>query len=593
MAGLWFVTFISEIFLTERYVLGIWDGHDSGAALLKGNQIVFAANEERFTRRKLEVCFPKQSILEALQYAKLQPTDVKTVAVSTSDFAKTLTRAIPSLKENYYLLRRKKLEPTGLSEIKKAWKYRLSYGAPNFITQRVSDSLVRKELNRIGFQEIDLHWVDHHTAHAATAAVTSALDEALVMTLDGIGDGRSGSFWLWRNRRLEFLQSIGGHDSLGIFFEHVTNLMNMRELEDEGKVMALANYSLQQPFEENPMRDFFAINGMRLTCRLSPLALYRELKRIHWRSSMEQFCFFAQSLLEVTVSHLASNALRESSQKNLVYAGGVASNIKVNLLLRELPELGELYVFPHMGDGGLALGSALHVACEQSRGLSVQLDNLYLGNEITEAEIEQVLAIPEFAKFNAQRVNDPANVAADKIADGEVLFWVQGRMEYGPRALGARSILARPDSLAIKQELNVKLKKRVWFQPFCPSLLEEEVVRMVGEGRHKVNQFMTCGYRVKPEFLDSLQGVTGVDGTCRPQFVVKDSANPQIALYRQLLEQVKVRIGIGAVLNTSLNVHGEPLVCTARDAFRTFAATPIRHMVIGRFLVTKNDVEVK
>ena len=225
----------------QSVILGVWDGHDAGAAVLVGSRIAFAINEERLSRRKLEIGFPRKSIQACLDFAKLEANEIRNVAVSTSDFAKTLTRCFPSLREEYYLLRRR-LKPRGrLNRIKKLAKYRITEFSPSRITRLVSRRVLSREIRKLGLVNASVHLVDHHAAHAATAAFCSGFDEALAITIDGIGDATSGSIWEFSNGRLELIHYLPGKFSIGIFFEHVTNLLNMRELEDEGKVMALAD----------------------------------------------------------------------------------------------------------------------------------------------------------------------------------------------------------------------------------------------------------------------------------------------------------------------------------------------------------------
>src|SRR4051812_46260164 len=221
---------------SNGYVLGLWDGHDSGAALVRGDEVLFAINEERLTRRKLEVLFPENSIHACLEFAGLTPAAIQDVAYTTTDFAKTLTRTFPRLKEEYYQIRRRKIRPSLLTPIKKSIKYRLTQWMPSRWTRKLSDRVIRRHLAHLGFRDYRLHCVDHHSAHAG-GALFSGFTEALVLTLDGIGDGLSGAVFKQNQGRLEKIGGIPGADSLGIFYEHVTNLMNMRELEDEGKVM--------------------------------------------------------------------------------------------------------------------------------------------------------------------------------------------------------------------------------------------------------------------------------------------------------------------------------------------------------------------
>ena len=561
--------------------LGIWDGHDAGAALVQGNTVVFAINEERLSRRKLDIGFPRKSIEAALAYGELAASDVGIVAISTTDFAKTLTRCFPKLREEYYLLRRRKEDPGPLNRLKKMAKYRLTEWPPSALTRYVGRAVLRRELRRLGFHKPNMRLVDHHAAHASTAGFSSGFSDCLVLTIDGIGDALSGSIWSFRDGELTPISTISGKSSFGIFFEHVTNLMNMRELEDEGKVMALANYAYPVPDADNPMLSFFSVEGAGVSARCSSTGMYRELGRILWRFPPEQFAYMAQRTLEVKIVELVRNVLRESGHRNLSYAGGVASNIKVNMLLRELPEVDGFFVFPHMGDGGLAVGAAMWGNYEKYGVCNYKVEDVYWGPCYTDDEIR--MAVQGFSGLSITPCENVAAQAAELLADGEIIMWFHGRMECGPRALGGRSILARADSVDAKDALNLKLKRRVWYQPFCPTMLHEDALECLDGYAGPPNPFMTCAYRVRPEMRSALAGVINVDGSCRPQILTETHNGP----YLRLLQEIKKRTGHGVVLNTSFNLHGEPIVCTPTDALRTFVETDVHHMVMDGLLIEK------
>jgi carbamoyltransferase len=295
----------------------------------------------------------------------------------------------------------------------------------------------------------------------------------------------------------------------------------------------------------------------------------------------EQFAFLAQETLETKVVELVRNALRTTGMRRIAYAGGVASNIQANRKIRALAECEAIFVFPHMGDGGLALGAALARAVERKGAESYPLGDLRLGPSLRPGEIEAALR-DSGLRFDA--VADAAASAARRIADGAVVFWFQGRMEFGPRALGGRSILARPDSESLRDRLNLKLKRRVWYQPFCPSILDEEAERLL-EGGETKNRFMTMSYRVRPEGRELLKGVIGRDGTCRPQMV-----DESYGIYHRLLVATRKAIGVGALLNTSFNLHGEPLVATPAQAIDCFLRSGADVLVIGDFLLQPGGV---
>jgi carbamoyltransferase len=362
----------------------------------------------------------------------------------------------------------------------------------------------------------------------------------------------------------------------------VTNLMNMRELEDEGKVMALANYAYPVDDAENPMMELIHVKGLSVECSHSSLGMYEKLRKILWHYPSEQFAHMAQRTLEVKILELVRNAMNATGLDDLCLAGGVFSNVKVNRLLRILPGVRGCFVFPHMGDGGLALGAALVASYRLNGTHHVPLNDLFVGPEFSDQEIERAL---HKSKVSYRRSNDIAKDVAEIIADGEIVPWFQGRMELGPRALGARSILARPDSEAVKDELNLRLKKRVWYQPFCPSMLEEDAKEVLEDYDGAPNQFMTMAYMVREDKRNLVRGVINVDGSCRPQILPQDDS-----LFARLLMEIKRLTGHGILLNTSFNIHGEPLVCSPEDAISTFLRTNSRYMAMGNFLIVNPNV---
>jgi len=566
--------------LKGDFVLGIWDGHDAGASLLKGNRILFAINEERLSRRKLEVGFPRQSIEACLRYAGISPYAVKIIAASTTDPAKTLTRLLPGLKEEYYLIRRRKKVPETFDPLKKSFKYRFTECPPNFISGYLSRTYFNRQLKAMGFSDYRFDLVDHHAAHAMAAACCSGFAECLVITLDGVGDGLCGSIWEFRNHRMVLIKALPAKVSFGIFFEHVTNLMNMRELEDEGKVMALANYAYPIPDNENPLMKIIRTEGLDIISDFTSTDMFREMKKILWRYPSEQFAFMAQRVLEKNAVALVEEALKRTGMSKIAAAGGVFSNVKMNMKIAALPGVEHIFVFPHMGDGGLALGAAVMAGNRQSGTSAYPLDNLSLGPAFSREEILTALEKELLIRYSP--VENAAAAAARLILDGEIILWFQGRMEIGPRALGNRSILARADDRLIKDRLNLLLKKRVWYQPFCPSILMEDAGALLDPDGQDIrnNRFMTMAFRVRDEHLRSMEGVINIDGTCRPHFVGDE--NPR---YRELLVHIKKKLGYGVILNTSFNIHGEPLVCSPEEAIDVLKRTGIRYLFAEDILI--------
>ncbi len=565
------------------YILGLWDGHDSGAALLDDDNILFASNEERYTKRKLEINFPYHSIHAALKHEGLKPSDIEVVAFPTTEFTKTLSRIFPWQKESYYQFRRRKIPKPTFEDMMHDTKYTMTTIGPLPLCGVISRGIVSNTLKSMGFRDFELHSIDHHTAHAATAAFTSGMNKSLVVTLDGVGDGLSGSISTFSKGELRREEAISVGNSIGIFFEQVTNIAGMRELEDEGKVMAMADYSFPFKFSDNKLKDFFKVDGTEIIAKYGPTTQYRMLKRLAWAMPREQFAYMAQQLLENTLTSFFRNAIGDYGISSVAMAGGIMSNVKANMMIRKLNALKEWYIFPHMGDGGIALGSAMYANYMINGTSSYKFENAYLGDSYDGDYIKNLLKGEKGLKY--QEVTDTGKHAAELLEKEEYVFWFQGRMEFGPRALGNRSIVARADSDKVKDRLNIQVKQREWYQPFAPSMLQEDAKKLLYFDKQGGSRFMTMAYDVKEGAREQMASVMHIDMTARPQTVGNE--NPE---YRKLLEAVKKHSGYGVALNTSFNIHGQPIVASPEDALYTMRKTNTKRMFVGNYLIENKGV---
>ncbi len=565
-------------------VLGIWDGHDAGAALIEEGRVVFAANEERYTKKKLDVSFPYNSIIAALYHSGLKPGDIEHIAFSTTDFSKTLERIFPALKYNYYSFRRRKVRRPRFEHIRHSIKYSMTSVGKVPLSAAISRSIISRHLRKMGFGRFKLYVVDHHVAHAASAAFTSGFSRSLIITLDGLGDGLSGSISTFENGKLERLASIRARDSIGILYEQVTNALGMRELEDEGKIMAMADYSYPFDFEDNKLKDLVRVRGTSLIGKYNPRKQYNIVRDVAWQTPREQVAYMAQQLLENIVIKLTSNAIDRFGIRDIAFAGGVFSNVKANMKVRSLETVKRWYVFPHMGDGGLALGAALY-ANNMIEGLDDCEFNAYLGDDYNADDTKHVLKSDRSLEIHEESIGEQARHAAELLSNGDYLFWFQDRMEYGPRALGHRSILAPPGDLQAKDKLNLYVKRREWFQPFASSILEQDFGRLVDYDEKGFDPYMTNAYLVKEDAQLHMASVVNVDKTTRPQAVPNDSG-----AYSSLLKSLKRHTGFGVVLNTSFNLHGFPIVRDPEDAMRTMKETKTKYMFINGITVRNRKV---
>ncbi|MHC1580142.1 MAG: carbamoyltransferase C-terminal domain-containing protein [Methanopyraceae archaeon] len=512
-------------------VVGIHHGHDAGAALVRDGRIVAAANEERFSRKKLHRGFPEHSLKFVLGRAE----DPDAIAVAG-------------------LYRRKR----DLDRLR-----------------ALSEEL-----------EAPLYLVEHHAAHAASAYYTSGFNRCLTITVDAAGDGLSATVWACERGRMHRVATESYYDSLGDFYANVTELLGLEPMKDEGKVMCLAAYAEPDrrtlewieseviTVEEGRIKNLLgAISGEAVRrLKRSPLA---ELDR-------ERLAATAQRALERLLLRYFSHYVEEYGERRVAYAGGVAANVVANMRLREGLDL-DLFVHPNMGDGGLAVGAALWAWAQEelARGRTPRprrLEHVYLGPEYGRRAVERALERHGLLD-RAERVGRDPEPLVDRLLEGRTVAVFHGRMEYGPRALGARSILADPRDRAIVDRLNRALG-RERYQPFAPTILEERARDYLR--RPCRSPFMTLAFRATERLRREAPAVVHVDGTTRPQ-----TLGDELPFYREILEEFEGRTGVGGVLNTSFNLHGEPIVRSPEDAVRALLKGAADALWIEGYLVDR------
>jgi len=552
---------------TNRVVLGLNAySHDAGAALLVDGALVFAAEEERYDRVKHSAAFPHGAIAAALAHAGLAASDVDAVAFCwRRDMARwrkalyvllRLPRSLPFLLER----------PAGLPP-------RLSYLRQ---VARLGD-----DLRAAGLAGAALHHVDHHFAHAVQAWRFGPRDEAALLTCDGMGEWTSAAAWRAAGACPERLAEQTYPESLGKVYAAVTQHLGFLPDCDEGKTMGLAPYGrdrLVAAFRElvrpdaarlfRVARRGFAYPTGRTRMAGAPFARRFGPARepgAPLTERDEDLAFAAQEVVEEVLLAAATRLRERTGLSHLGLAGGLFLNCKLNGRLLREAGFDSLFVFPAAGDAGAAAGAAAWVAGARRH----ELTHAYLGDDV------DVDALDALLRDRPHRVADPAETAADALARGEVVGWFQGRMEFGPRALGARSILADARDPGIRDRLNRTVKFREMFRPFAPAVLAEEAGRWFEAARP--SPFMLLTFAVRPERRATIPGVVHVDGSARLQTVGKDHALPA---YRRLLEAFFRRTGVPLVLNTSFNVRGEPIVRTPAEALQCFDRTGMDCLVL-------------
>lgn len=565
--------------------------HDSSACLVQDGQVVAAAEEERFTHVKhgkrpipfSTYLLPYYAIDYCLREAGIRLADVEHVAYSYDPYLllgkhKDDDQLILPMEPSAYPTPEEweaAWDPLFLAYIVNAPR-QLADGAPHHIQSRFQGVRVN------GHFRYQWHYVPHHLAHAASAFIPSPFEEAAVMTIDGRGEKATTAYFHGQGNRLEPLGQVEMPHSLGMLYEQVTQYLGFLNSSDEYKVMALASFG--QPRYLQDFCDIIQLgaNGiytieqeMSLEERFGP----RRNKGEPFEQRHYDIAHSLQVALEDTVVQIANWLYEETSSPYLCLAGGVALNCVMNARLRDRGPFEQIWVQPAASDAGTALGAALWIDAQERNTdeRSYFMDHAFLGPGYTEQEIETFL---RWSKIPYRRVENVVEAAADLLAQDKVIGWYQGRLEFGPRALGARSILASPVHAEMQERLN-DIKDREDFRPVAPVVLEEEAGNWFA-GAH-VSPFMLFIFDVKPEKADKIPAVRHVDGTARIQTINRS----QNAAYYDLLKAFQERTGVPVLVNTSFNTRGEPIVCTPRDAVESFWTSPLDALVIGPFLVEK------
>lgn len=594
--------------------------HDSAAALLQDGRIIAAAQEERFTRKKHDPGFPTHAVRYCLDEAGVRLEDLDAIAFYDKPLLK-----FERLLETYY-----GFAPKGIRSF--------LMSMPVWMKEKLFlKKLIRDELKAFGDPGPvmrKLLFPEHHLSHAASAYYASPYTDAAVLTIDGVGEWATASICHGKGKDMTILRELRFPHSLGLLYSAFTYFCGFRVNSGEYKLMGLAPYGRAGSAEVDRYREvilkelvrlhddgsiwldqryFDYATGLRMADDAAWAKLFGFPRREPEKDELAQHhCDLALAIQQVTeeaVLRMAREAKRLTGSDHLCLAGGVALNCVANGKLLESGLFKDLFIQPAAGDAGGALGAAYaahHIHHGAARDTAEQPDAMrggYLGPAITTQDVERT-ARRYGAPFH--RFDDPQQLVertAALLAEGKVVGWVNGRMEFGPRALGARSILGDPRDTEMQKKLNLKIKYRESFRPFAPAVLAEDAPRyfdihtrspymlLVRPVQHDLRKPLPADY---PQFgireklyheRSSLPAITHVDFSARVQTVHRET-NPR---FHALISAFKARTGVGVLVNTSFNVRGEPIVCTPEDAYRCFMRTEMDALVVGDHLFLKPE----
>jgi len=577
-------------------ILGIGDHIDSGASLVEDGRLVAAVNDERLVREKMVFGVPREGIRKILEITGTRPEEIDAVAIATRN--QHLVPDYTDFRDGWFGLRRSGFKQILFDVGSKAARFRKSLPWLEDIYYALRRPAYRKrrsfwpELleNEFGITA-PVTFIDHHYTHATSAYYSSDFGEnATMITIDGGGDGISAKAFEVRGGRFTELKAVPSFDSLGAFYSYITQVSGFKAGRHEGKITGLAAHG--EPIYQDMLDSLLTWEdgGFRNVGNVFFHSAVDEIKnRLPADFDRTDLAASVQKHAERLAVNFARHWVQHTGFGDVGLAGGLFGNVRINQMIHEIPEVERCFVHPGMSDCGVGVGAALAVYYDREPRPEIDtrcLETVFLGPEFSDEEIEACL---KESDTDYRRPDDLAKEVARLLAGGAVVARFDGRMEYGPRALGNRTIMYKPNDPGVNHWLNEALK-RTEFMPFAPAVMEEEAARCFHglEGAERTARFMTITFDCTDWMKESCPGVVHVDGTARPQIVRKQD-NPG---FHRIIEEFRALTGLPAIINTSFNIHEEPIVCSPADAVRAFDIGHLDYLAIGPFLA-KNPAPIR
>ncbi len=579
-------------------VLGINDGHDAGAALVKNGQVVAAVQEERLNNIKHFGGLPEKALLEVFNIAKAHPCEVTLIALVSYD---------PPGTENLESFKTKTL--VKLSPLLHSDSYIRFY--TNYKKNHRSFKLLKKMFEKLGLTKTEITVVEHQTAHASVAYRSSPWgygngsangkgnendNDVLILTADGSGDALSSTVNVGRRGSIERIAFSSYYDSLGnAFYTEITRFLGLKPWDHENKVMGLAPYGKAE-YCIDKVREIIRINEhkpLRFQNTIGGIGsnIQPKLKKLLANQRFDNIAAAAQKHLEDLMKRWVENAIRLTGIRNVACAGGIFLNVKVNKLLRESREVRDIFFYPAPDDEGSPVGAALQGYYEYCTREGIRPEHspiaaTYYGPSYDDDQIKEILVKRKFnnSKWKHEFCHDIDKTAGELIVKGNIIARCTGGVEWGPRALGNRSIIADPQDMRVIHKINFAIKQRDFWMPFAPSILEERKDDYLINAEFAPYMITAFDSTTTKEGGDKIPAtIHPYDRTCRPQ-TVRREWNPH---YYRIIKTFQDSTGVGAVLNTSFNLHGYPMVGTPEMALWTFENSKLDALILGNYLISK------
>lgn len=558
-------------------VLGISTGHDSGAAIVINGNLVAAINEERLSRNKLHIGFPAKSIDKVLEICNLKFSELEYIAIEgkkidPQNFGQEFLFENNSKKFLGYL----KLDHFFLGTEVGIKFVRFVFNFVNYFRKRK----IKKYFYEKGFKG-KFESIEHHLAHAASAYFTQIENNGLAITMDGGGEGYCSHVYISKNNKLDLVHKITSYHSLAIYYGYITKILGFIPLRHEGKVLGLSARGKHEEVEKK-LRKFIYFDKKKLKFintggyyKNAISKLEKELKNF----TREDIAAGIQSISEKLMINFIDaliNKFSKNKKTNIFLAGGIFANIKINQKIADLHNVNSCYVFPNMGDGGLGVGCALELSFRKKPSLLKKRSSMSLGSRYDITNIKNLNI-----KHSIIECRNIFQFIAEQLKKNKIIGIFEGKIEYGPRALGNRSIICSAENISINEQLNMKLK-RSDFMPFAPCVMANDFYDLFETNLKPEDfEYMTFTCKTKKICEDIVPAIVHIDKTARPQAVFENSNN---FLYKILKEYKKIS-GVGLLINTSFNVHEEPIVETFTDAIKSAEMSKLDFLILERFVI--------
>ena len=564
-------------------VLGICDGHNSGACLLRNGSVIAVISEERLSRVKNDAGYPSMAVKKVLELTDTQIENIDLIALAGKF----------SHRKDFY---------SRWDWYKVGYKEQLEYDAnKNKKEQMVKERLTERKaeiLKNLNIAENKIVVVEHHLAHAASAyyGCPWVNERVLILTCDGSGDGICATVNIGDSGQLSRMSQTENHASLGKIYSRITLLLGMKPWEHEYKIMGLAPYADEKGVLESysVLNKLLEVQNGSITfitkSNLSTNFCYQYLKTELENHRFDWIAGAVQKLTEDLLIKWIRNAIKNTGIRKLVCAGGVFMNVKANMLILEMDEVDSLFIFPSGGDESLAIGAAYSVYADYLSKIgqkinTVPISSVYFGPSYSNEEIEESIKSLD-DDYTVECHDDISEYVAESLVKGDIVARFNEKMEFGARALGNRSILADPSKYEKVREINMAIKQRDFWMPFAPTILSEKQDDVIINSKNVKAPFMTLAFRTRERaHKELISAIHPYDFTARPQVLEKQHNTS----YHELIMQFYKLTGIPAVLNTSFNLHGEPIACSPLDAIQTLQNSGLQCLAIGNYFIRKKN----